>query len=400
MTVRSIFVYFVAFAVVGFVRGQIIAEEEHDHDHHDHHHDHDHQDDAVVTDAATHDAHAGHTHAHSSSGCGVTELQNYNLALHIAAVFVMLVASALGVFLPVILGKLGPRNKLFGSLFSILKYFGSGIIISLAFVHLLIHAFFNLTSACVGDMDYESVAPAIAMATVIVVWLVDFFGSRYIARQNSCLPEGDRNITAASSSYPVSQGEKKIDGISTPMTELACCGPNKSKVTPFDGAAKTAHWNVQLLEYGVIFHSIMIGVSLGAMGTGFNTTFAALVFHQLFEGLGLGARIAMLVWPPGVSSTIKKWAMCLAYALVTPVGIAIGIGVHESINMNGRAILLSTGILDSISAGILLYSGLCQLLYREWVVGDMRDASTGEIIVALVSLFLGLFAMSFIGKWI
>lgn len=56
MTSRSIFVYFVAFAVVGFVRGQITAEEEHDHDHdHDHH---DHQDDAVVTDAATHDAHA------------------------------------------------------------------------------------------------------------------------------------------------------------------------------------------------------------------------------------------------------------------------------------------------------------------------------------------------------
>lgn len=136
MTGRSIFVYFVAFAVVGFVRGQITAEEEHDHDHdHDHDH-HDHQDDAVVvTDAATHDAHAGHTHAHSSSDCGVTELQNYNLAIHIAAVFVMLVASALGVFLPVILGKLGPRNKLFGSLFSILKYFGSGIIISLAYVH-------------------------------------------------------------------------------------------------------------------------------------------------------------------------------------------------------------------------------------------------------------------------
>lgn len=83
---------------------------------------------------------------------------------------------------------------------------------------------------------------------------------------------------------------------------------------------------------------------------------AALVFHQLFEGLGLGARIAMLVWPSGISSTIKKWSMCLAYALTTSVGIAIGIGVHASVNMNGRAILLSTGILDSISAGILLYS--------------------------------------------
>lgn len=50
---------------------------------------------------------------------------------------------------------------------------------------------------------------------------------------------------------------------------------------------------------------------------------AALVFHQLFEGLGLGARIAMLIWPAGISSAIKKWSMCLAYALATPVGIAI-----------------------------------------------------------------------------
>lgn len=95
------------------------------------------------------------------------------------------------------------------------------------------------------------------------------------------MPEGDRNITAASSSSPESPGGKKIDGISAPMTELACCGPNKSEVTPFDGAAKTAHWNVQLLEYGVIFHSIMIGVSLGAMGTGFNTTFAGKFFLRL-----------------------------------------------------------------------------------------------------------------------
>lgn len=34
-------------------------------------------------------------------------------------------------------------------------------------------------------MDYESVAPAIAMATVIVVWLVDFFGSRYVGQTDN-----------------------------------------------------------------------------------------------------------------------------------------------------------------------------------------------------------------------
>lgn len=34
-------------------------------------------------------------------------------------------------------------------------------------------------------MEYESVAPAIAMATVIVVWLVDFFGSRYVSQTDN-----------------------------------------------------------------------------------------------------------------------------------------------------------------------------------------------------------------------
>lgn len=125
-------------------------------------------------------------------------------------------------------------------------------------------------------MEYESVAPAIAMATVIVVWLVDFFGSRYVSQTNNNFH--NPSLTAVCRSHvriracqrvietsrlllphPPKAGGGKIDDISTPMTELACCGPNKSEVTPFDGAAKTAHWNVQLLEYGVIFHSIMIG---------------------------------------------------------------------------------------------------------------------------------------------
>lgn len=67
--------------------------------------------------------------------------------------------------------------------------------------------------------------------------------------------------------------------------------------------------------------------------------------------------------------------MCLAYTFVTPIGIAIvciphchfgfylracrqGIGVHESFNLNGRAALISIGVLDSIAAGILLYAGV------------------------------------------
>lgn len=87
------------------------------------------------------------------------------------------------------------------------------------------------------------------------------------------------------------------------------------------------------------------GVSLGAQTDGFSATFAgqwtgditichrhlhslythitALIFHQLFEGLGLGARISLLIWPSGITSSVKKHLLCLAYTLTTPVGIAI-----------------------------------------------------------------------------
>ena len=47
----------------------------------------------------------------------------------------------------------------------------------------------------------------------------------------------------------------------------------------------------------------------------------AIVFHQFFEGLGLGARIATLIYPEGGSW--KKWLMCFLYTVITPVGIAI-----------------------------------------------------------------------------
>jgi len=48
--------------------------------------------------------------------------------------------------------------------------------------------------------------------------------------------------------------------------------------------------------------------------------------------------------------------MGIAFMLITPIGIAIGVGVHDGFAANGRTALLSVGILNSISAGILVSS--------------------------------------------
>jgi zinc transporter 1/2/3 len=46
-----------------------------------------------------------------------------------------------------------------------------------------------------------------------------------------------------------------------------------------------------ILEFGVIFHSVIIGLNLGTAGKEFSTLYPVLVFHQSFEGLGIGARM-------------------------------------------------------------------------------------------------------------
>lgn len=50
-----------------------------------------------------------------------------------------------------------------------------------------------------------------------------------------------------------------------------------------------------------------------------------LCFHQLIEGMGLGT----VVHDAGFTR-YKEIAMCVAYSLTTPIGVAIGIAVQST----------------------------------------------------------------------
>ena len=54
---------------------------------------------------------------------------------------------------------------------------------------------------------------------------------------------------------------------------------------------------VQVLELGILVHSVIIGVSLGASlrPSTIRPLIGALSFHQFFEGIGLGGCIVQ-VW--------------------------------------------------------------------------------------------------------
>lgn len=55
--------------------------------------------------------------------------------------------------------------------------------------------------------------------------------------------------------------------------------------------------------------------------------------------------------------------MCAAilYGLCTPIGIAVGLGVRTTYNPDGTEASIISGILDALSAGILIYTGLVEV---------------------------------------
>lgn len=150
-----------------------------------------------------------------------------------------------------------------------------------------------------------------------------------------------------------------------------------------------------ILELGIVMHSIIIGITLGSTDNeSFTTLLIALVFHQFFEGIALGTRVNDL----NCKSWKKPIIMGLLFICMTPIGAAIGIGIRSTINP--RASILAQAILDSLSAGILLYNAYVSLMSIEinHNVG-FRRSSFGRKVFCFMCMYLGAALMSVLGAW-
>jgi zinc transporter 1/2/3 len=145
---------------------------------------------------------------------------------------------------------------------------------------------------------------------------------------------------------------------------------------------------ILILEFGIIFHSVFIGLTLAVSGEEFTTLYVVIVFHQTFEGLGLGSRLAITPFPRS-----KRWTpyvLGLMYGVTTPVAIAIGLGLRNSYPPGSATTLIVNGIFDSISAGILIYTGLVELMAHEFMFSStMRKAKVSTMLWAYVLMALG-----------
>jgi len=152
-----------------------------------------------------------------------------------------------------------------------------------------------------------------------------------------------------------------------------------------------------ILEFGVIFHSVIIGLNLGTAGDEFSTLYPVLVFHQSFEGLGIGARMSAIPFPRRFSWL--PWALCAGYGLTTPIAIAVGLGLRTTYDSGSFTANVVSGVLDSISAGILIYTGLVELLARDFLFNPDLTRNSKRLAFMVVCVFLGTALMALLGKW-
>ncbi|KAI9876108.1 MAG: hypothetical protein M1830_007322 [Pleopsidium flavum] len=154
-----------------------------------------------------------------------------------------------------------------------------------------------------------------------------------------------------------------------------------------------------LLEAGILFHSVFIGMALSvATGTSFIVLLVAISFHQTFEGIALGSRIAAIT--TFAPSSPKPWLMALAYGGTTPVGQAIGLLVHNLYDPASQTGLLMVGVMNAISSGLLLFAGLVELLAEDFLSDKSYEVLKGRRrLEACGAVVGGGLLMALVGAW-
>ncbi|KAL9107923.1 MAG: hypothetical protein Q9227_007245 [Pyrenula ochraceoflavens] len=351
-----------------------------------------------------------------SDSCDTGNEFDGRIGLRIASIFVILVGSALGAVFPVY----AERHRGVGVpewAFFIAKYFGSGVIVATAFIHLLAPANDALTDDCLtGPITEYDWVEGICLMTIFVLFFVELMIMRYAKFGDS--PEGTRRNSHSLdyTKQPSTLIPSKAEGEGTSPGRRSSHMPgddhlghsrehttNEDHRHDYDSKFALEDYSAQMtaifiLEFGIIFHSVFVGLTLAVSGPEFITLFIVLVFHQTFEGLGLGSRLAATPWPRSKRAT--PYFLGVAYAFSTPIAIAIGLGVRQSYPPNSATTLIVNGVFDSISAGILIYTGLVELMAHEFMFSTtMRRASLKVVLAAFGCMCLGAGLMALLGKW-
>ncbi|KAK4564230.1 hypothetical protein RGQ29_006346 [Quercus rubra] len=288
------------------------------------------------------------------------------LPLKIIAIVSILVTSMIGVSLPSVT-----------HLFIIVKSFARGIILATGFMHVLPDSFDMLRSNCLKHNPWHNFpfSGFVAMLSAVATLMVDSMATSIHSRNycNAGFITADKDSNGSS----VNEGEQVIAVASTGHLH------SHHQVVIKAGISTGGS---QLLRYqlGIVVHSVVIGLSLGASN---NTCtikglVAALCFHQIFEGMSLGGCILHAEY-----KLLKKAIMVFFFSVTTPFGVAIGIALSKTYKENSTSALITVGLLNASSTGLLIYMALVDLLSPDFMAPKLQASIKLQIKCFMAVLF-------------
>lgn len=386
------------------------------------------------------------------------EPDDYNTGLQVFGLFLLLVVGTLATAFPSIMRRF-PNVKIPMLALFISRHFGTGVILATAFCHLLTTAYKKLSDPCLPPFwteTYPAIPGFIAMISVMVLVAIEMaFVTRGLKHchaleigERECDPcvdaeQGAARRATSSQPHPSDQKAMQFAKPSSESSSLSkqrsapccdsirpcepttndddsCCpqptttashppptpNPSGTTTTTTSNPASQTHERRQilqclLLELSILFHTIFIGISLAfSSGRTWVVLITAISFHQTFEGLAVGSRIANIpsFFKP---RSAKPWILSLGYGVTAPMGIAVGLGVRGHYDPDGEEGLVLVGVFNAISAGLLLYVGLVQLLGEDLVCERSYASLRGwRRLVACFAVVAGALLMALMAVWV
>lgn len=268
---------------------------------------------------------------------------DYDLPFHVGGLFIILFVSSTACAFPILVIKF-PRLRIPASFLFSAKHFGTGVLIATAFVHLLPTAFLSLSNPCLSSFwteDYQAAPGAIMLASIFFVTIVEmvFSPGRHCCGGNEGVKGVSRDaaeerkteirtepqlqtqmrrthsdgsmqvrsigalrgrVTSISRTLSQYREEnQRLDAVESAADEIPVARSKKSSdetaiedpernQQSFQRSPEQAHKKAVLqcflLEMGILFHSIFIGMALAvAVGNDFVVLLIAIIFHRAYD---------------------------------------------------------------------------------------------------------------------
>lgn len=335
----------------------------------------------------------------------------YGVAFHLYGLCLIILSSCIGTILPILL-----KNKKFfsvsGTLFNSIKMFGTGVIITVAFVHMLSPADKMLSGDDAPEFfkeNYDAFSGVFAVTGIILAHGIQIIVKEYFNKQKKQTPNNheddqnkpdilihnyDNNSILSESDSLLSQ-DLNFNNYNTYQYNIehfeeSCCHTealfltNKKQIVSY------------LLEIGISLHSVLIGF---AFGTNFendiNFLLIALMIHQFFEGIALST----IFIEAKFKNFLTPILMVVFYSITMPLGGIGGLIIYNINSSNTTTMTCIQGILDSLAAGLLIYDSLVNILSHHTSSNKWDNMNKISKYIQLLSFYLGCVAMALVGIW-